>query len=76
MSPADLGQAFLNRTLIPGVRFQRNNFVRITGGTHAGKAGSLVTVLSLSPEPLFVVERESGYDVHVSQSELALISER
>jgi len=74
MSTADLGQTFLNRTPIPGVRFQHNDFVRIIGGIHAGKTGSLVTVLSLSPEPLFIVELESGYDAQVPQSELSLIS--
>jgi ribosomal protein S4E len=76
MSTMDLGLAFLDRTPIPGVRFQHNNFVRITGGEHAGKAGSLVTILTLSPEPLFVVELESGYDVRVPQSELSFISEQ
>jgi hypothetical protein len=76
MSTADLGQAFLDRTPIPGVRFRHNDFVRITAGKHAGKAGSLVTVLKLSPEPLFIVELESGYDVQVTQSELSFVSEQ
>jgi hypothetical protein len=76
MSAADLGQAFLDRTPIPGVRFRHNNFVRITAGEHAGKAGSLVTVLALSPEPLFVVELETGYDVKVLQSNLTLVAEQ
>ena len=76
ISRGDLGQAFLNHTPIPGVQFQHNNFVRITDGEHSGKSGSLVTVLTLSPEPLFVVELESGYDVRVPQSDLSLISEQ
>lgn len=76
ISAGDLGQAFLDRTPIPGVRFQHNNLVRITGGEHAGKAGSLVTVLTVSPEPLFIVELESGQDVQAQQSDLSLISEQ
>ena len=75
-SKMDLGQAFLDRTPMPGVHFRHNNLVRIAAGEHAGKSGSLVTVLTLAPEPSFVVELESGYDVRVLQSQLLLISEQ
>ncbi len=72
MDKRDLGQAFLDRIPIPGVQFFHNDCVRIVAGPHAGVAGSLVTVLSLEPEPRFVLELESGSDVEVLQSEIRL----
>ena len=70
MTRADIAQLFLNREPIRGVRFQHNDYVRVIAGAHAGKAGSLVTVLKLEPEPRYVLELESGFDVEVLQSEL------
>lgn len=72
MKPADLGQAFLNHEAIDGVVFAHNDYVHILQGKHAGKSGSLVTVRSLEPEPLFIIELEPGFDVEVLQSEIAL----
>jgi len=71
MSTRDLEQAFLNREPIDGVLYFHNDFVRVVAGPHGGTAGSLVTVLSLEPEPRFVLELESGFDVEVLQSEIA-----
>ena len=70
MNKADIGQAFLNHEAITGVAFEHNAFVEIISGQHAGKAGSLVTVIELMPEPLFIVELESGFDVEVYQSQI------
>lgn len=70
MDTASLGQAFLDRAEIRGVKFWHNDYVRVVAGPHAGASGSLVTVLSLQPEPRFVLELESGFDVEVLQSEI------
>lgn len=70
MKSQDVGQAFLDHIPIPGVHFEHNDYVRIVGGPHAGQAGSLVTVLTLTPEPKFVLELESGFDVEVFQSQI------
>jgi hypothetical protein len=67
----DPAQSFLNHTPIPGVLFEHNDFVNILSGPNAGMSGSLVTVLSLLPEPEFLIELESGYDVTVLQSQVA-----
>ena len=56
LSTVDPCAAFLDRLPITGVNFRHNDYVRITGGEHVGKVGSLVTVLELLPEPSFVVE--------------------
>ena len=70
MPHLDLGQAFLNREPIPGVNHSHNDYVRVVAGPHAGDAGSLVTVISVEPEPRFILEAESGHDIEVAQSEI------
>lgn len=67
---ADLGQKFLNREFIQGVRFEHNEYVRVVAGLNAGKFGSLVTVLEIAPEPKFILELENGFDIEVLQSEI------
>ena len=72
MGYSDFSQAFLNRDPIPGVMYLHDDFVRVVAGAHQGASGSLVAVLTLEPEPRFVLEVESGFDVEVSQSEIEL----
>lgn len=71
MNSAKLCQAFLNNTPIEGVIYSHNDFVKIVSGEHEGKFCSLVTVLQLTPEPLFIAELESGFDVKVWQSQIS-----
>jgi len=72
MGTVDLGKSFLNREPIAGVMYFHNDYVRVIGGDHEGSFGSLVTVLSLEPQPRFVLELESGCDIEVDQSEIEL----
>lgn len=72
MQKSEIGQAFLNREVIDGVSFNHNDYMFVVSGKHAGNYGSLVTVLNLEPEPLFILELESGLDVEVYQSEVKL----
>ena len=65
-------QMFLNREPIEGVRYWHNDYVRIVAGENAGESGSLVSVIELTPEPVFLVELESGFDVQVRQSEVTV----
>jgi hypothetical protein len=37
------------------------------GGEESGQTGSLVTIVTLTPEPIYLVELESGGDVKVKQ---------
>lgn len=70
MKSQDIAQAFLDHTSIPGVMFEHNDYVHIVGGPNSGKSGSLVTVVALEPEPKFILELESGFDVEVMQSHI------
>lgn len=67
---SDIGQAFLWQEYIVGVHFRHNEPVAVVSGPHAGQQGSLVSLLTLEPEPEFTVEAESGQDIQVHQSNL------
>ncbi|MBB6341947.1 hypothetical protein HNP49_002115 [Pseudomonas fluvialis] len=71
MESVQLNQAFLSHTPISGVAYQHNDFVLVVSGAHAGSKGSLASLISLSPEPTFILELESGFDVEIKKSELA-----
>lgn len=70
MAAPSLAQAFLDRSEISGVAYRHNDYVHVVAGPHSGSAGSLVTILTLVPEPRFVLELEWGFDVEVLQSEI------
>lgn len=72
MTASNIAQKFLNREPISGVRFEHNDCMRIIAGVNKGKFGSLVTVLEIAPEPKFVLELDSGFDIEVLQSEISM----
>jgi hypothetical protein len=76
MPSRDLGQAFLNGDSIAGVVYAHNDCVRVVSGPHTGDSGSLVTVLSVDPEPKYILEAESGRDIEVLQSQIERVSDR
>jgi hypothetical protein len=73
MPSLDVSNDFLAHRPVPGVRFEHNNYVRVTFGPHAGEYGSLVCIISLGIDPCFVLESESGQDLEVLQSQLELV---
>ena len=70
-----IGLSFLAGEEIPGVLYKHNNYVEIIGGPHCGSRGSLITVLSLVPEPLYVVELEAGHDAKIAQSAIRFVAD-
>jgi hypothetical protein len=71
MKPArDYHKEFLAHRHIAGVTFEHNDYVRIILGDKKGKKGSLVSILDLGEDPVFLLELESGFDVQVRQSEI------
>ena len=65
---ANVGQAFLWREWILGVKFQHNDLVELTAGEHKGAKGSLVALIAIAPEPIYLVELESGFDHEIGQA--------
>ena len=64
---------FLAHRPVEGVTFEHNDFVRICCGEHSGAKGSLVSVEELGNDPLYTLELESGFDIHVRQSQIERI---
>jgi hypothetical protein len=57
---------------VPGGRFRHNESVHVIAGEHAGKRGALISVESLKPEPVYLVELGSGEgDLLLPDSSLA-----
>src|SRR5437016_14239110 len=55
---------------IAGVHFPVWQTVRVIAGPHEGKAGKLISLFDLTPEPVFQMETSAGQDLHVQQSEV------
>jgi hypothetical protein len=75
MDPVDFGNDFLAHRLIPGVRFEHNDSVRVISGKHQGMTGSLVCINMLGEEPLFTLELETGFDIVIPQSAIERIED-
>jgi hypothetical protein len=65
---ADIGQAFLWREWIANTIYEHNTLVTINEGPNVDQRGSLVSVVELSPEPTYIVELESGFDIQAKQT--------
>jgi hypothetical protein len=56
---------------IPGASFKLNDSVRIKSGECAGEYAAVVSLLTLEPSPVYLVELSScGKDVTVAETEL------
>lgn len=71
---ADIRDAFLCREPIVGARLKHGDYVQIIDGVCAGQRGSLIAILSLLPEPTYLLELEAGNDIQVRQSALVPVS--
>lgn len=74
MQTVDLENLFLSHLPISGVNFEHNDSVEIMSGEHEGKFGSLVSICALEPEPIFLIELGSGFDIRALQSQIKLIT--
>ncbi|MDD5756927.1 MAG: hypothetical protein PHR23_06570 [bacterium] len=71
MAQRDLEARWITPDGIPGVLFRFGNSVRVIAGECAGQTGRVVALLSLEPEPLYVIEfMQTGKSVNVIQSAL------
>jgi hypothetical protein len=65
------GDRWLKGESISGVQFEHDAVVEIVDGTHSGKGGSVVVLMTLDVDPLYLVALGSGEgDVRVRQSSL------
>jgi hypothetical protein len=69
-SKAEMSRKWMEGERIAGVDLALNDTIRVRSGSHAGEFGAVISLLSLSPEPRYLIELASGRDVHLSQSVL------
>jgi hypothetical protein len=71
MNLRGVGDRWLAGEPVDGVRFGLNEDVEVLRGPHAGASGSILLLLSLHPEPVYLVGLGSrARDVRVPQSAL------
>ena len=66
---SEIGRMWMAGEPITGVTFALNDTVRVRTGGNAGQLGAVISVLSLHPEPKYLIELASG-DVELDQSNL------
>ena len=78
MKPIDIDKAykaFLEYSLSPGIEYILNDSVEITDGEYKGLRGAVISIRSVNPEVIFIVELSNGRDVDVPQQLLKVIKE-
>ena len=71
MSLRGIGDRWLAGESVPGVTFGHNDAVEITEGEYAGETGMIILLMTLHPEPRYLVQlREGRRDVRARQSAL------
>jgi len=71
--PHELGDAFYAGQRGDLVRFCINDSVEILGGPYAGLGGAVISIESITPEVMLLVELGSGSDVIVLQDSLRFV---
>jgi hypothetical protein len=58
---------------VSGASFKLNDPVEVVEGDLAGERGSLISLIELEPEPVYLVETSDGLDVKLKESHLQAI---
>ena len=65
-----VGDRWLAGESIPGVEFALHDAVELVGGPLDGERGSIALLMSLAPEPSYLVSLGDGRDVRQRQAAL------
>ena len=72
--PRDIEDAFYTGKRTHGFQFGINDSVRVILGEYAGVVGAVISIWTLTPEVILLVERgDTGSDIQVLQKSLQLI---
>ena len=61
------------KSALPSVAFAFDTKVRAIAGEHNGRAGRVVALLSIDPNPLYVVEEPDGTSFNAHEPELEYV---
>ena len=71
MNLDEVHKLWYNFQQIEGITFGLGDWVGIKAGDYTGQFGSVISILSLEPIPIYLIELgTTGADVQVRQSEL------
>ena len=71
MNLEEVNKLWYDSQPIEGIAFGLNDSVRIKSGDYSGQLGSIISIISLKPMPIYLVELSSnGADIELAQSEL------
>lgn len=70
MDPTEIQRRWMDREPVEGVAFVLNDSVTIASGPNAGSRGAVVSLVTATPEPQYVVELGDGSDMQLPQSAL------
>jgi hypothetical protein len=69
-----LGDRWLAGDAVDGVAFLQHARVSVIAGARLGAHGTVMLLLDLEPEPVYLVALDSGSDVKVRQSSLRALA--
>lgn len=70
MNRSEIDQRWMSRKPVEGVAFLLNDSVRVTAGPHSNMNGSVISLVDITPQPVYVVELSNGKDVVLTQGNL------
>lgn len=65
---SEMDKLWYSFKLIPGIKFMLNDSVEITKGNYSGQRGAVISLESIYPEPMYLVELSSGEQVNLMES--------
>ena len=57
-------------------KFKLNDCVKIKSGEYIGAVGSVISLVTVDSDPIYLIELGTGKDVHIKQSEILSMHER
>lgn len=71
MTVRGAGDRWMSGEKLPGVTFGLNDAVEVTAGAHAGTRGTILFLVAIHPEPVYLVELGAGKgDARLRQASL------
>ena len=62
---------WLAREELPGVKFFLNDTVTITSGGEDDQVVTVISLIEIQPEPIYLVKTQQGKDIRAPQSRLS-----
>ena len=74
MTTRGLGDRWLAGEAIDGVAYAQHTLVQVVEGSRAGARGIVLLLMSIEPEPRYLVQLESGEQVPIRETALLAVS--